>query len=316
MTNASKLSIAGKTAIVAALMSGSSLAFAQDSAPTVPPAQQPPVVAPTTAQPAITPPPVVPTLPTESDRVNPIAAAEAATEVEARKQEASPSAAPARPRAVNRSAATPIADAVARTDAIAPDAVIDPSASPNSALVDEVEAIDAPGQDIAAIAPVGEPSVEQSDGISSEDVTLFGGLAAALAAIGLGAAFASRRRRRMVAQAPAETVGIAAVQSPPRPIRDDAVFQQFVTNPASAAPAPVMSSPDRVIERKPIMTRPDVPVTDPLFSEPVTAVPITDPLFAPRNDVEPPITDPLFAKHDRFAGRARTAVAREPEPVN
>ena len=66
------------------------------------------------------------------------------------------------------------------------------------------------------------------------------------------------------------------------------------------------------------MTRPDVPITDPLFSTPVMAGPITDPLFAPRNDVQPPITDPLFAKHDRFVGRAPATPAnvRERELVN
>ena len=77
-----------------------------------------------------------------------------------------------------------------------------------------------------------------------------------------------------------------------------------------------MALPPR--QRPQVNTRPDVPVTDPLFSRKVIPGPITDPMFAPRNDVQTPITDPLFAKHHDFVGRfrdAKPAPTPEPEPV-
>lgn len=300
MTRAHKLNIAGKTAMIAALMGGSSLSFAQDTAPIVAdPAQPATVDAPVAAQ-VVAPPPAVSTLPTPNDTINPAAAQEAAAEATRLRQAA------ATPKAVSK---RPIASAInaVPTATAAPDAAVEPSAAISPPAVDAIEPASAGIKDSAPIAPV-EETVAQVDGLSTEDVTLVGGLAAALAAIGLGAAFASRRRRRVVADERVAANRAAPEYAAPRPIKEDPVFQQF-------APAPAIERP---VQRASMIPRPDVPITDPLFSTPVMAGPITDPLFAPRNDVEPQITDPLFAKHDRFAERAPAApaAARERELVN
>jgi MYXO-CTERM domain-containing protein len=304
MTRTHQLSIAGKTAIIAALMGGSSLSFAQDAAPSVAaPAQPTPVEVPTVA-PAVAPPPAVSTLPSPNDTINPAAAQEAAAEATRLRQ------ATATPKAVSKPrVAAPVS--AARTEAVAPDTAVEASTAIAPPAVEVMEPAVAPIEDIAPVASVDE-STAQDEGFSTEDMTLVGGLAAALAAIGLGAAFASRRRRRVVADDHVAVIHTAPEYPAPRPIKEDPVFQQFAPAPAAATVA------TRPLQRAPIMTRPDVPVTDPLFSTPVIAGPITDPLFAPRNDVQPPITDPLFAKHDRFVGHtpATPATTRERELVN
>jgi hypothetical protein len=304
MTRAQKLNIAGKTAIIAALMGGSSLSFAQDAAPTVAtPGQPAPVEAPVAA-PVVVPPPAVSTLPSPNDTINPAAAQEAAAETPRQRPATATPKPVATPRAVARIPTAP-------TAAIAPDAISETSEGIVPPPVDAVEPAGSAIEDTAPTAPVDEPASLEV-GISNEDMTLVGGIAAALAAIGLGAAFASRRRRRVVANDRVAAVRTAPEHAAPRPIKENPVFQQFAPAPAPAAVA------ERPVQRAPIMTRPDVPITDPLFSTPVMAGPITDPLFAPRNDVEPPITDPLFAKHERFSGRAPAApaAARKKELVN
>ena len=317
MTRTQKLHIAGKTAIIAALLSGSSMSFAQDAAPVVAaPTQAPPVqqaTAPVATTPTVTPPPAVRTLPGENDRVNAAAAEEAAAEAAERREAVTATRPPARPRVVPRAA--PVAETTATpvTDAVAPDADVASSAVVAAPAVDQIVPVGATVEETAPVPSADRP-VTVDGGISNEDLTLFGGLAAALAAIGLGAAFARRRRRAAndnVAYAAAPVADNAA----PRPIKDDPVFQQFATRTAPErliAPAPA-------IQRPKVMTRPDLPITDPLFSREIVAPPVTDPMFAPRNEVEPPITDPLFARHDRFAGRTRlieTATTRTPELVN
>lgn len=302
MTRAHKLNIVGKTAIVAALLGGSSLSLAQDAAPTMSaPAQPVPIEAPT-ATPAVVPPPAVSTLPGPNDTVNPVAAQEAEAEAAAKRQ------ATVAPKAEAKRAA-PVAASVAPTAAIAPDPVNIPLVNVAPSATD---VIDPPSVTINEAAPVTtvDDVAAQDAGMSDEDLTLVGGLAAALAAIGLGAAFASRRRRRTVANDDAATPLVQAGFAAPRPIKEDPLFRQFAVAPAPAA--------ERPVRRASVMTRPDVPITDPLFSTPIMAGPITDPLFAPRNDVQPPITDPLFAKHDRFVGRAPATpiTTRESELVN
>ncbi len=304
MTRANKLNIVGKTAIIAALMGGSSLSFAQDAAPTVAAPMQPAAVEAPAATPVVTPPPAVSTLPSPNDTINPVAAQEAAAEAAPKRQVAATPKAVAKQRTAAPAPEAPPA-------AIAPDSASAPSADIVPPAVDAIEPAAATIEDSAPISPI-DDTTAQDNGVSTEDLTLVGGIAAALAAIGLGAAFASRRRRRVVADDRVAVVHTAPEYAAPRPIKDDPVFQQFVPAPT---PAPVA---ERSIQRAPIMTRPDVPVTDPLFSTPVSAGPITDPMFAPRNEVEIPITDPLFAKHDRIAGRAPAAPAptREQELVN
>lgn len=302
MTRAYKLNIVGKTAIIAALMGGSSLSFAQDAAPTVAaPVQPAPVEAPAFA-PAIAPPPAVSTLPSPNDIINPAAAQEAAAEVPRQRE-----ATPARPTSVARPRVmAPVR--TAPTLAAAPEAAVVPSTDIAPPVAEMIK----PSATIEDTAPVAlvDQVVDVDEGFSTEDMTLVGGLAAALAAIGLGAAFASRRRRRVGTDSRVAAVHATPEFAAPRPIKDDPVFQQF-----TPAPAPVVERP---LQRAPVMTRPEEPVTDPLFGAPVAAGPITDPLFAPRNDIEPPIIDPLFAKNDRFVGRtpAAPAATREPELVN
>lgn len=303
MTRAHQLNIAGKTAIIAALMGGSSLSFAQDAAPTVAaPAQPTPFEAP--AAPAVAPPPAVSTLPSPNDTINPAAAQEAAAEARRLRQVTATPQAVSKPRV-----AAPVS--APRTVAVAPDTAVEPSNDIAPPAVDAIEPAGAPIEDTTPVASVDETTA-QDDGISTEDMTLVGGLAAALAAIGLGAAFASRRRRRVMADDNVAVVHTAPEYPAPRPIKEDPVFQQFAPAPAAATVA------ERPLQRAPIMTRSNGPIADPLFSTPVVAGPITDPLFAPRNDVQPPITDPLFAKHDRFVGRtpATPAATRERELVN
>ena len=302
MTRAHKLNIAGKTAIIAALMGGSTLSLAQDAAPVVAVPEQPVPVAASVPDPVFTPPPLVSTLPNSNDVINPVAAQEAAAEAAPQRQALATPTAPIRGRANARPTTPPVAPAT----------VSEPSGDITPPAVDPTEPSSAAIENATPIVTIDE-AVAQDTGIANEDLTLFGGMAAALAAIGLGAAFASRRRRRRIGT----DNHVAVVHSnndfvAPRPIKDDPAFQQFTT---ATTAAPLVERP---IQRAPIMTRPDVPIADPLFSTPVMAGPITDPMFAPRNDVEIPITDPLFAKHDRYVGRAPaiSATNRALEPVN
>ena len=271
MTNAQSIRIVGKTAIIAALMGGASVAFAQEAAPVSP------VTAAPATEPSFTPPPAVSTLPTQNDVVNPIAAQDAAVERESRV-----AAAPViRPRA-----------AVPPVKAVAPAAISQPSTDRPTDIAppafDAAEPASAVVDNGTAIAPV-EAADAPDAGNFDENLTLVGGSAAALAAIGLGAAFASRRRRKVVAEKPAE---VTPQYVAPRPIREDPVFQQFAAR----------SAPERLIQRAPIAARSDMPVTDPLFSAPVIAGPITDPLFRAKAEV-PPITDPMFAHLAEYEGR-------------
>ncbi len=309
MNNAKSIRIAGKTAILAALMGGSSLAFAQEAAPSIPTPAAPVAVTPA-PEPAFIPPPAVSTLPTENDVVNPVAAQEAVAEA-AKKREARAAATPSARLRATAQAEVPVKPATP-VAAAAPDTISEPSTDIAPPAVAAIQPADTIVEDVAAIAPADETAGMVDARTSNEDLTLVGGIAAALAAIGLGAAFASRRRRRVVADDRVAVMNSAPEYVAPRPIKNNPVFQQFAPAPAHTPVA------ERVIHRKPVMTRPDMPVTDPLFRTPVMAGPITDPLFSPRNEVQQPITDPLFAKHSSFAGRApaNPATTREPELVN
>lgn len=291
MTHQHKLALAGKTAVVAALMSGSSLVWAQDAAAPAAPAPTP------AAEATFAPPPVVRTMPTESDVVNPAAAEQAAQEKVVRPTPKPAVAAPAR---VRNDAPVRTTNAVAPAPVIADNDVTQtPVATPP--LTDSIAPAASTQQTPDAVA-FADDSVAEQDATTGEDVTLIGGVAAALAALGIGAAFFARRRRKPADVDRVTPVDAAPAFVAPQPIREASVFKQFDRTPAPQAIAP----------RMPIQGRSDIPVTDPLFSTPVVAGPITDPLFAPRNAVEPPITDPLFANHDRFTGRARHQSDIEP----
>lgn len=296
MTNAQSIRIAGKYAVIAALMGGSSLAFAQDAAPVIvaPPTPSPVASAPTPA-PVIVPPPAVSTLPTVNDVVNAAAAQEAAAEASERRN----APATARTASTVRSVARPALAAIAApTSAIAPDSA--DAAEPIAPAVDLIVPARPTVEEATPFAVVAGTANAQSDAISGEDLTLVGGIAAALAAIGFGAMFASRRKRKVVADQPQMDAHRDFVA--PAPIKQDPVFQQFAAKPAAVAPAILAPIGQRSIRPKPVVTRPDVPVTDPLFSRTVVQTPITDPLFAPRNDVEIPITDPMFAHLSEYNG--------------
>ena len=295
MTQSHKLALAGKTAVIAALMSGSSLVWAQDAAAPASPAPAP------VAETTVAPPPVLRTLPTENDVINPAAAEQAAEE----KTTTQPAKAATAPVTRTRDAAPARPTPATPTLTMAPDTSVADNAASSAPLAvpPQVESIEPAASTVQAVEPV--PSgqvgaVAQSDA-TGEDLTLIGGIAAALAALGIGAAFFARRRKPADADRATPVDAAPAFVAPP-PIREASVFQQFDRMPARQTIAP----------RLPMDSRSDIPVTDPLFSTPVAAGPITDPLFAPRNAVEPPITDPLFAKHGRFTGRARTGNEMEP----
>lgn len=312
MTNAQSIRIAGKTALIAALMGGSSLAFAQDVAPVVAaPSTPEPVATVPAPAPVVVPPPVVSTLPRESDTVNAAAAQEAAAEAGERRGAAVTKRSTTAARTAVRPEPAPVR---APTSAVAPDPV--ESVEPVVPTTDSI----APAPSIVEEAPVAtqaEGVNAQGESVSGEDLTLVGGIAAALAAIGIGAAFASRRKRKVVAYERQPKMDVHRDFVAPPPINQDPAFQQFAAQPASAPPTIAAPASERIIQPKPVITRPDIPVTDPLFSRTVVQTPITDPLFAPRNDVEIPITDPLFAKHGRFAGRPQSVAAqRETEMAN
>lgn len=295
MTQSHKLALAGKTAVVAALMSGSSLVWAQDAAAPASPAPAP------VAEAVFAPPPVLRTLPTQNDVINP-AAAEQAAEEKTTKQ---PVKAATAPTTRTRDAAPARPTPATPTRTMAPDTSVADNAASSAPLAvpPQVDSIEPAASTVQAVEPVpsGElGAIAQSDA-TGEDMTLIGGIAAALAALGIGAAFFARRRKSADADRATPVDAAPAFVAPP-PIREASVFQQFDRMPAQQTIAP----------RQPLDSRSDIPVTDPLFSTPVAAGPITDPLFAPRNAVEPPITDPLFAKHGRFTGRARTGNEMEP----
>lgn len=286
-----------KTTLVAALLSGSSLAAAQEvpvvtSAPEPAPAAEVQQPAPSVT---VTPPPVVRTLPTENDVVNPAAQKDAIEESQAKAAPApvarSRAQAPARPQTQPQPAAVRRETPTAGESTTATSTFNEPalsSALPPSSDADETAAA-------ASASQVQDPS---SSAVSGEnDLPLFAGIAAALAALGLGGLFIARRRR-----VPAD----ASHRFEHKHVAQSPVVPDKTVAPAPVRPSVVPQSPsDRPKVRESVNSRPDIPVTDPLFNRPVAAGPITDPMFAPRNDVQTPITDPLFAKHDGFAGRLR-----------
>ncbi|MES2781983.1 MAG: hypothetical protein V4657_04245 [Pseudomonadota bacterium] len=291
-----------KTTLVAALLSGSCLAAAQE-VPVVTPAPEPAPQA-EVQQPApsatVNPPPVVPTLPTENDVVNPAAQKEAAEEAQAKAAPApvarNRAQVPARPQ--TQPQPQPQAAAVQRDTGTGGGSGTSTSPFNEPALSSALPPSNG-ANEIAVVPPPASQVQDRSSPAASgeNDLPLFAGIAAALAALGLGGLFMARRRR-IPAKASHRIERTHVAQSPVAP-------------DTTVAPAPIQSPvvpqapSERPKGRESLNTRPDIPVTDPLFNRPVAAGPITDPMFAPRNDVQTPITDPLFAKHDGFAGRFR-----------
>ena len=316
MTTALSVKSGTKTALFVALMSGSSHVAAQDvPLPAIP---APPAVVQPAAPAPVTPPPIVRTLPTNNDVVNPAASQQVADEQQARTA-ASPAAvkkAPARvqpTRATQVNVSAPTAESVAETatDPVAAAPIFnEPSSNtpPSGTVSDGIPTVDSANALRQASAP---------GDAGGDDLPLFAGIAAALAALGVGGLFAARRRRVPVAGLPEIKERYVAPASAPTPAATILAFAPAAPAQVQPAFAPQYSAePPR--ERPQVNTRPDVPVTDPLFSRKVIPGPITDPMFAPRNDVQTPITDPLFAKHHAFAGRlrdAKPAPTPEPEPV-
>ena len=279
-----------RMAICAALLCGTSAAFAQDAAiaPMVEAAPSPPVTAPVVAQPTpevatvVAPPPAVATI-SEEQLVNPVAATQ---------------------RSAARRATTRVSPARSAAAPVAPVAV-QPGASP----IDLTEGMVAPVEDAAPAAATVEATaaiapVEQNDAISPVDgnddtMILVGGIAAALGLAGIGAVWARRRR----------------------PVSQHAMVERTETVvpivPAFAAPiVAARAEPMRpaVIERAALRFMPSMadrdlpPVTDPLFAHQVELTPVTDPLFAHEAELAP-VTDPMFADHDEYAGNSSVGSA-------
>jgi hypothetical protein len=287
-------------ALTMGLLLASSSAFAQEvaPAPTVAPAAPPPVEA--TVQP-VTPPPAIRTLPNESDRIAPQAAAEVAAERAERTAEPRAAAAPARRPAVARA---PVAAPQPSTDAVAPEAPV---------VADTSEITDT-----APIAPIEERVVEvaQADITPANDATenewLIGaGIAGALGLAGI-ALLATRRRRRRSGDVVTEAAPVAPVTyaDPQRDIArpvEQPLVQPAATPAFAASPVdPLFSRPrhDMPVHNKyaaPV-PRTDLPgVTDPLFAYKPVQTPVTDPMFS-RTVTVPPITDPMFARHPEYVG--------------
>lgn len=275
------------------LLLASSSAFAQEVAPTptAAPAAPPPVEA--AVQP-VTPPPAVRTLPNESDRIAPKAAADAAAERAER--------APVREAAPARRAP--------------PAAVPEPSA-PTKTAAPDAPVVAGSVVDTAPVAPVEEPVAEvvqndvvPVDMVAGDNEWLIGaGIAGALGLAGI-ALFASRRRRRRSGDVVSETGPVSPVPYA-EPHRDVArPTERPIVRPA-AAPAfaataanPLFSRPRHDIPVGAPMTRDagNLPgVTDPLFSYRAEQAPVTDPMFARKIEV-PAITDPMFAQHPEYEG--------------
>ena len=302
MTNTHSVSSFTKTALVAALMSGSSLALAQE-APVVTSVPEPvaQVEAPPASETIVAPPPLVRTLPSQNDVVNPAALQQAEEERQAKatpapaartKAPARQSAASAQRQPVVPQSTDPVADAPTFNE---PNVLPEIPAAPAA-----IEAT--PSADTLEAAPV----ASTPDGSVENDLPLFAGIAAALAALGLSGLFVARRRSVATPQPPRMNTTHVAPH----------VLQQAPAPTTVQTPIAPQTATQQPRVRETIDSRPDVPVTDPLFSTPVVAGPITDPMFAPRNDVQTPITDPLFAKHHDFAGRLRdTRPTPTPETV-
>ena len=297
MTKALHVKSCTHIAFVAALMAGSSMAVAQDATVVAVPV---PVVQ-STAQPAaetpVTPPPIVRTLPTQSDVVNPAALEEAKGEEQAK------SVRTAGPRNQTVVQTTSRVSPVPRA-AVAP---VEPPAPAQSINEPTISPMDAEPVGTTAVSTVDEeigqlPAAEASQDVGDNQLPLFAGIAALLAALGLGGVFVARRRGSHVAT-PQQRDASSSQQVKNKPITPAATVA--VPQAPVAQPVATQFVAARPIERKIVDARSDIPMTDPLFSKTAVAASITDPLFAPRNDVHTPITDPLFANKDGFSGRLR-----------
>ena len=297
MTKALHVKSCTHIAFVAALMAGSSMAVGQDAAVVAVPV---PVVQ-STSQPApeapVTPPPIVRTLPTQNDVVNPGALEEAKAEEQA-KSVRTPT-----PRNKTVVQTTSRVSPVPRA-AVAP---VEPAAPAQSINEPAISPIDAEPAGTTAVSTIDDtisqvPAAEAAQVGGDNELPLFAGIAALLAALGLGGVLVARRRGSHT-PTPRERDALSSQQVTNKPISPAAI----VAAPQSPVAQPVAPQfvAARPIERKIVDARSDIPMTDPLFGKAAVAAPITDPLFAPRNDVLTPITDPLFANKDGFSGRLR-----------
>ncbi|WP_411290351.1 hypothetical protein [Sphingorhabdus sp.] len=297
MTKALHVKSCTHIAFVAALMAGSSMAVAQNAEVVAVPV---PVVQ-STAQPAaetpVNPPPIVRTLPAQNDVVNPAALEEAKAEEQAKSVRTPTPRNKTVVQTTSRVSPVPRA-AVAPFEPAAPAQTInEPAISPMDAEPVGTTAVSTVDDNISQVPTAETPQVG-----GDNELPLFAGIAALLAALGLGGVFVARRRGSHTA-APRQRDASSSQQvknSPVSPAAIVAAPQAPVAQPV--APQFVAARP---MEPKIVDARSDIPMTDPLFSKAAVAAPITDPLFAPRKDVHTPITDPLFANKDGFSGRLR-----------
>lgn len=297
MTKALHVKSCTHIAFVAALMAGSSMAVAQDAEVVAVPV---PVVQ-STAQPApeapVTPPPIVRTLPTQNDVVNPAGLEEAKAEVQATSVRTPTPRNKTVVQTTSRVSPVPRAAVAPVEPAASAQSINEPAISPMDAEPVGTTAVSSVDDNISQVPAAETPQVE-----GDNDLPLFAGIAALLAALGLGGIFVARRRGSHTAK-PHQRDASASQQVKNIPVSPAAIVaapQAPVAQPV--APQFVAAQP---VERKIVDARSDISVTDPLFSKALVAAPITDPLFAPRKDVHTPITDPLFANKDGFSGRLR-----------
>ena len=271
-----------RIAFCAALLCGTSAAFAQDASvvPIVETAPSP-VSAPIAAQPApevasvVAPPPAVATIP-EEQLVKPAAAKRPAT----------------RP-VITR--ATPVRSEAAPAAVGLTTSPVGPTIIPAAPAEQGVPTV-ATTENTPRAAPTSQNTEIAPDDANDDNLIVVGGIVAALGLAGTGIALARRRRRPTepnTATERTETVAPAAPVAPPLVPRVSAAEQVRPAVVEHAAPRFVSTATDSNLP----------PVTDPLFAHRAELGPVTDPLFSHENELQP-VTDPMFSDHEEYAGNA------------
>ena len=270
-----------RMAFCAALLSGTSVAFAQDAsvAPIVETAPSP-VSAQVAVEPApevvsvVAPPPAVATIPEEQL---------------------------AKPSAANRPVARAVTARAASVRSEAARAAVGPTTSSVSPTIIPAAPIDeslpavTTTEDKARAAPVLQSNEIATDDANDDNLIVIGGIVAALGLAGTGVALARRRRPKepYTANERIETVAPAAPVAPP--------FAPRVSPAEPMRPAISERDTPRFVATAAVGNLP--PVTDPLFAHRAELGPVTDPLFSHKVELQP-VTDPMFADHEEYGGKA------------
>lgn len=242
---------------------------------------------PTATLPEAAPPPPVRTM---TETVAPEALAQMRAEQAAKTKVAKPATKPVVRVAASRPAAT------APTVAAEPDTIVPATEEPTGVA----EAVPLP-------PPEPRETVTITNDGTNEDWMLYGGVAV-LAAAGIGAAIAARRRKARFSEDDRGVVEMPvnrATAPQPAPVLAEP-GRTRVIEPVAVPPAPVAAAPAVVAASRDPLFAKQAPmaegVTDPLFTRKAEPLPpVTDPLFAQKTEL-PPVTDPMFADRPEYAG--------------